>query len=54
MDVLLPDRIDGGTWQVVSFEYNDEGWYMPRYPGVFPVGLWARESKDGLKVSRRL
>ena len=29
MDVLLPDRLDGGTWRAVSFEYNDEGWYMP-------------------------
>lgn len=26
MDVLLPDRLDGGTWRTVSFEYNDEGW----------------------------
>ena len=26
MDVLLPDRLDGGTWRAVSFEYNDEGW----------------------------
>ena len=24
MEVLLPDRLDGGTWLVVSFEYNDE------------------------------
>ena len=29
MEVLLPDRLDGGTWRAVSFEYNDEGWYMP-------------------------
>ena len=40
MDVLLPDRLDGGTWRTVSFEYNDEGWYMPGHPGVSggPVG----------------
>ena len=35
------------TWRPVSFEYNSEGWYMPGCPGVSPVGLWARESKDG-------
>ena len=46
MDVLLPDRLDGGTWRTVSFEYNDEGWYMPGHPGVSPVGLWARERQD--------
>lgn len=27
LDVLLPDRLGGGTWQAVSFEYNDKGWY---------------------------
>ena len=32
MDVLLPDRLDGGTWRAVSFEYNDEGWYMIQIP----------------------
>ena len=47
LDVLLPDRLGGGTWRPVSFEYNSEGWYMPGGPGVSPVGLWARESKDG-------
>ena len=26
LDVLLPDRLDGGTWRTVSFEYNDDGW----------------------------
>ena len=46
LDVLLPDRLDGGTWRAVSFEYNDDGWYMPGYPGVSPVGLWARESGE--------
>ena len=47
MDVFLPDRLDGGTWRTVSFEYNDEGWwYMPGHPGVSPVGLWARERQD--------
>ena len=46
MDVLLPDRLDGGTWRAVSFEYNDEGWYMPGHPDVSPVGLWARERQD--------
>ena len=25
MDVLFPDRLDGGTWRAVSFEYNDDG-----------------------------
>lgn len=24
LDVLLPDRLGGGTWQAVSFEYNDK------------------------------
>ena len=38
MDVLLPDRLDGGTWRAVSFEYNDEGWYMPGHPDVSPAG----------------
>ena len=58
MEVLLPDWLDGGTWRAVSFEYNDEGWYirlpsgrykthMPGYPGVSPVGLWARERAEG-------
>ena len=42
MEVLLPDRLDGGTWRAVSFEYNDGGWYMPGHPGVSPAGLWAR------------
>ena len=46
MDVLLPYRLDGGTWRTVSFEYNDEGWYMPGYHDVSPVGLWARERQD--------
>lgn len=47
MEVLLPDRLGGGTWRRVSFEYNDDGWYMPGQPGVLPVGLWAREALDG-------
>lgn len=46
LDVLLPDRLGGGTWRAVSFEYNDEGWYMPGHPGVSPVGLWACEGQD--------
>ena len=29
LEVLLPDRLGGGTWQAVSFEYNGDGWYMP-------------------------
>lgn len=34
MEVLLPDQLGGGTWRSVSFEYNDDGWYMPGYlPG---------------------
>ena len=37
---------DGGTWRTVSFEHNDEGWYMPGHPDVSPVGLWARERQD--------
>lgn len=40
------DRLDGGTWRAVSFEYNDDGWYMPGHPDVSPVGLWARERQD--------
>lgn len=45
LEALLPDRLGGGTWRTVSFEYNSSGWYMPGYPGISPVGLWARESK---------
>ena len=40
MEVLLPDRLGGGTWRAVSFEYNSSGWYMPGEPSVLPVGLW--------------
>lgn len=29
MEVMLPDQFDCGTWRAVSFEYNDDGWYMP-------------------------
>ena len=46
LEVLLPDKLGGGTWRAVSFEYNDEGWYMPGHPDVSPVGLWARERQD--------
>ena len=53
MEVLLPDRLDGGTWRAVSFEYNDEGWYMPGYPGVSPVGLWARERAEERTIGIR-
>ena len=34
LEVLLPDRLGGGTWRHVSFEYNDAGWYMPDQPRV--------------------
>lgn len=39
MVVLLAD----GEWHEVSFELsmNDE-WYIPGFPGVSPVGLWAK------------
>lgn len=47
LDVLLPDQHGGATWRPVSFEYNSSGWYMPGQPGVSPVGLWARESREG-------
>ena len=43
MEVMLPDQFGCGIWQPVSFEYNDDGWYMPGCPGVSPIGLWARE-----------
>lgn len=33
LEVLLPDRLGGGTWRRVSFECNDDGWYMPGKPG---------------------
>ena len=46
MGVLLPDRLDGGTWRTVSFEHNEEGGYRPGHPDVSPVGLWARERQD--------
>lgn len=44
LEVLMPDELAGGTWREVSFEHNDDqGWYIPRYPTVSPIGLWARE-----------
>lgn len=43
MDVLLPDQLGSGTWRAVSFECNDEGWYIPTYPDISPVGLWSKE-----------
>ena len=46
MEVMLPDQFDCGTWRAVSFEYNDDGWYMPGCPGVSPVGVWARERNE--------
>lgn len=46
MEVLLPDQLGGGTWRPVSFEYNDDGWYMPGYSGVSPIGLWAMEMSE--------
>ena len=44
LEVLLPDRLGGGTWRPVSFEYNASGLYMPGQPGVSWIGLCARES----------
>lgn len=38
LEVLMPDRLGGGTWREVSFECNAQGWYMPSEPGVSPVG----------------
>ena len=52
LEVLLPDRLGGGTWRPVSFEYNAGGWYMPGQPGLSPVGLWARESDGGMWTQR--
>lgn len=43
LEVLMPDSLGGGTWREISLEYNDQGWYIPAYPDVSPVGLWARE-----------
>lgn len=46
LDVLLPDRLDGGTWRTVSFEYNDGRWMVYAWASWCvssgPVG--ARES----------
>lgn len=47
LDVLLPDQTGRVAWCPVSFEYKSSGWYMPGQPGVSPVGLWARERKNG-------
>lgn len=47
LDVLLPDQHGRAAWRPVSFEYNSSGWYMPGQPGVSPIGLWARESREG-------
>ena len=43
IEVLLPDQLGSGTWRTVSLECNNGGWYIPNYPDVSPVGLWARE-----------
>lgn len=45
LNVLIPDKHGKGTWQLVSFEYNENGWYIPRWPGVSPVGLWGCENE---------
>ena len=51
LEVLLPDRLGGGTWRHVSFECNDAVWYMPDQREVSPVGLWAREAiADGTEA----
>lgn len=47
--MLLTDRLGGGTWRPVSFEYNTSGWYMPGQHGVSPVGLRARVRARGNK-----
>jgi len=47
LDVLLPDQHGGAAWWPVSFEYNDDGWYIPGHSGVSPAGLWAREREEG-------
>ena len=46
LEVLLPDRLGGGTWRAVPFNYIASESYMPGQPGVSPVGLWAREGQD--------
>lgn len=28
LNVLIPDKHGKGTWQLVSFEYNENGWYI--------------------------
>lgn len=43
LEVLLPDRLGGGTWRQVRVELGRDGWYIPGHPDVSPVGLWARE-----------
>ena len=43
LEVLLPDRLGGGTWRPVSFEYNAGGGERAGAPGVSTGGPWARE-----------
>ena len=38
LEVLLPDRLGGGTWRAVSLEYNDDGWVYARTAWGVPGG----------------
>lgn len=52
LDVLLPDRLDGGTWRTVSFEYNDDGTMDGICLGILVCLQWAcgreRERRDDM------
>lgn len=47
LDVLVPDRIGGGTWRTGRLEYSeDRGWYLigEYVPDATQLpGLWAME-----------
>lgn len=43
LEVLLPDRLGGGTWRKVHFSLQDDVWVLSEYPEFSAVGLFARE-----------
>ena len=49
---IAPDRLGGGTWRPVSFEYNAGGWYMPGQPGLSPVAYGPERVMDELDATK--
>ena len=45
LEVLLLDCLGGSTWRAVSFEYNDDSWYMPgQSPFFVPSSIKRKHS----------